>query len=149
MRLAVFGKMLLALVLLFNLLFILCTIVLALYSGKEIGWSWYFSQYPGLFLYPAACGTLTFLGFRLSTIRIRYENRVETAIRLLEIVKSLRYELEREQPSWSVFKVKSRLRRIFPGFEDTLLLHRGPAEFEVTAYREDSRVIQKAMGIED
>jgi hypothetical protein len=69
--------------------------------------------------------------------------------KLLDVVKSLRYDLEKEQPSWSVFKVKSKSRRIFPGFEDTLLVHQASSAFEVTGYREDVRVIEKVLEAED
>lgn len=145
MKVTVFGKMMFRIILIFNLMFIVFSIVAAIANGTSLSWHWFANQYPGLLLWPTALGIVAFLSFRIKTLRVPFEDRSEVAEDVLSNLNKMHYQVVWEKPAWSVFKQKNKLKRIVPGFEDTCLVETAQKEFELTGYAEDLRVLERLL----
>ena len=145
MKAAVFGKMLFRIILIFNVMFIVFSIISEVVSGTGVSWNWFAAQYPALFLWPSGLAVIAFLSFRIKTMRITFDDRALTADHLLRILSKLKYEIVWEGPSWSVFKQKNKLKRIVPGFEDTCVVQSNSDDFELTGYAEDLKQVNRMI----
>jgi len=141
MRVLIFGKHLVRIVLIFNAMFIAFSLIGRWTNGGRIEGSWFLSQYPDLLLWPTMAGLLAFWSLSICTINVKTRNRSRAADRVLRTTSALHYELVTERSGWAVFRIRSLQRRWLPGYEDTLLLRTRDDQFEITGYREDVRVI--------